>query len=67
MKALMLCGCCGQKLDDTDTPDGEPSWGICLPCLKLHFPDLHQVITADPAAQAAAGITVTHKGPLDAQ
>lgn len=59
MKALLLCAWCDEKMGDTETTDGEPSHGICLPCLKARYPDLYQAFTDttqvyDDAQPAAA-------------
>jgi len=53
VKADMICAWCDKKMGDTETFDGKPSHGICLPCLKAPFPDLYLAITTDRATQTA--------------
>jgi hypothetical protein len=33
MLALLLCAWCGKQIGETQTYNGEPSHGICKPCL----------------------------------
>lgn len=39
MKADVLCAWCGKFMYEGETPDGEPSHGICDTCVRKHFPD----------------------------
>lgn len=40
MKADVLCAWCGKFMHHGETTDGQPSYGICTPCLHKYFPEM---------------------------
>lgn len=50
MKAKMICARCDCFLHWTETYNGDPTHGICDPCLKANFPALYFVLTHRPHA-----------------
>ncbi len=46
MKAELICYFCGAFIADTTTFDGQPDYGICPSCLRLHFARLRARLMA---------------------
>lgn len=67
MKALMLCAWCNGLIGDAETPDGQPSHGICDSCLKTVFPDLHHLLTDTTQAYDDAQPAAADSERIDAQ
>lgn len=46
MKAKLVCYFCGAFIADTTTFDGNPVYGVCASCLRVHFDSLRARLMA---------------------